>query len=626
MIVESVHAHCLHRYRSLRLADLPERGIIAVSGDNETGKSAIGEVICFALFGRTQALGDERIHKLVHWGAGQGSVVLRFQARGRRYEVMRGLARDGEQSARLVALDQAGEPLARGAEAVTARVESLLGYGFDAYVETFYLAQREITTPPPHSPAVKAMAGIAPLERCAAALRAEADTESVAARACEERIAALEAETAALDPDHERVEALKAELAGTRAREGENADRLAALSIAGEEYCRSCRGRGTGSAGRVLGNLLSIVLVLAALILGVVWTGLALRPELWPMPALRAYLEGLAGGFGLALDTALIDIALLVGGGLLVVWSWLAMLALSRLRCRVRARRLSEELDRVDAMAPTAVSLAWDDDLLGDGEPSLEAGTLVDAPDAERRARLQQRILGLAASAQEVQAALRHETAWLGRRVERLKASREALQRRVERAGDERENERVLTAERRLRAEELVGHREAMEVRRLACELLGGAAGELSERFSERLRGMVSKALPQFTEGRYDHLQVDAGLEVRVYSGDKRNLLELDEISSGTQRQIMLALRLGLAQELVSRMVRDAQYVFLDEPFAFFDSGRMRAALSTLTGLGGDLTQHWVVAQRFPRDVQIGLEIACGGHPDTLEIGSPLTE
>jgi exonuclease SbcC len=72
MIILRLEAERLHRYRVLRLADLPERGIIGLSGDNESGKSAIGEIICFALFGRTFALAGERIGKLVHWGPGRG--------------------------------------------------------------------------------------------------------------------------------------------------------------------------------------------------------------------------------------------------------------------------------------------------------------------------------------------------------------------------------------------------------------------------------------------------------------------------------------------------------------------------------------------------------------------------
>ena len=43
--------------------------------------------------------------------------------------------------------------------------------------------------------------------------------------------------------------------------------------------------------------------------------------------------------------------------------------------------------------------------------------------------------------------------------------------------------------------------------------------------------------LPLFTDGRYEHLQIDDGLKVRVFSNDKRDFMDLEEVSSGTQRR-----------------------------------------------------------------------------------------
>ena len=76
----------------------------------------------------------------------------------------------------------------------------------------------------------------------------------------------------------------------------------------------------------------------------------------------------------------------------------------------------------------------------------------------------------------------------------------------------------------------------------------------------------------------------------------------------------------------MSRLGKDDQFAFLDEPFAFFDGTRMRGALKTLLELGGDVVQYWVVAQRFPQDAPIGIEIPCGRHPDALTVGLPETE
>ena len=65
------------------------------------------------------------------------------------------------------------------------------------------------------------------------------------------------------------------------------------------------------------------------------------------------------------------------------------------------------------------------------------------------------------------------------------------------------------------------------------------------------LDDLVGRMLPLFTDERYEHLQIDDGLKVRVFSADKRDFMDLDEVSSGTQRQIMLAVLYGMEDEVV---------------------------------------------------------------------------
>jgi exonuclease SbcC len=624
MIIQRIQAERLHRYRHLRLADLPERGIIAVSGDNESGKSAIGEIICFALFGRTYVLAADRIGKLVHWGAGEGAVRLQFLAQGRSYEVVRHLIRDGEQSARLVLIDQPDEALARGADAVTEAIEEILGHGFEAYVETFYLAQREITTPHPHGPAIRAIVGVAPLERCAAELSQEAqDAEEELART-EAELAELDASLQDIAPDEAHLQELERELQKTAAQEQETARRLSDLEAAGDAYCDASRGMASVGMRRALAGFLSTLTLLAFLLVLGLWAMLRFRPGLWPSPQMTAWLEGLIAGAGVSPQVAVLYLDYVLGGVLILLWLWLAILRLATRRRRSRARRLSQELDMIEALDPDSAPPPAEDVVeLTDDDVPLTEPQPVDKPDDERRSRLQQRILALEASGHEVRAALGHESAWMRRRLSRLAARRKGREEDLARARADRSRYGDLERQRGELTARLARRRDHAQVCRLACELLAGSARSMSERFSEHLRGMVSRALPQFTEGRYDHLEVDERFQIRVYSSDKRNLLDLDEISSGTQRQILLALRLGLSQELVTRLVKDDQFTFLDEPFAFFDSTRMRGALKTLLELGGDVVQYWVVAQRFPQDTHIGIEIPCGRHPDTLEVGRP---
>ncbi|MGE5154897.1 MAG: hypothetical protein ACM3ST_12895 [Bdellovibrio bacteriovorus] len=90
--------------------------------------------------------------------------------------------------------------------------------------------------------------------------------------------------------------------------------------------------------------------------------------------------------------------------------------------------------------------------------------------------------------------------------------------------------------------------------------------------------------------------------------------MDLDEISSGTQRQIMLAVRMALSQKLLNSVIQGPQMLFLDEPFAFFDETRTASALAILPQVSRDFTQIWVTSQTFPPDSRFDLVIACNAR------------
>ena len=164
MIITSIKAENVLKYQSLNLQNLPEKGVIAISGKNESGKSTIGETVCFALFGRTFSLGQDELDKLVYWGSGGCSVLLTFRVEDNHYSIERFLDKDGNHSARFSRLGEEDLPIARGVEGVADALFMVLGFDYEEFVDSFYLAQREITAPQPNSHTVKAMAGIAALE------------------------------------------------------------------------------------------------------------------------------------------------------------------------------------------------------------------------------------------------------------------------------------------------------------------------------------------------------------------------------------------------------------------------------------------------------------------------------
>jgi len=158
-----------------------------------------------------------------------------------------------------------------------------------------------------------------------------------------------------------------------------------------------------------------------------------------------------------------------------------------------------------------------------------------------------------------------------------------------------------------------------VRVRDLAADLLAGASHYISQRFNTDVRSLCADSLPKFTNGRYQHLQIDQDLKVKAFSNEKHDFMDLDEISSGTQRQIMLAVRLALSQKLVNSVIQGPQFLFLDEPFAFFDESRTASALAVLPQVSRDFAQIWVTSQTFPAVSRFDLVIEC----DARESHSP---
>jgi exonuclease SbcC len=247
----------------------------------------------------------------------------------------------------------------------------------------------------------------------------------------------------------------------------------------------------------------------------------------------------------------------------------------------------------------------------GQDSEASDRNEMPDVVDRAARVRLSQRIVDWSTSLVEVRDGVASELDLLKSRVEsaRLQAGElnQAIaieQQRLDRSSRLKE---MMTSLK----EKFVERQQHIEICSLADELIQGTAREVSHQFNRKLRGLVSKTLPLFTENRYEHLQIDDDLTVRAFSSEKRDFMDLDEISSGTQRQIMLAVRLALSQELVGRAVQGGQFLFLDEPFAFFDDKRTRNSLAVLPTLSEHLKQIWIVAQDFSGDLKFDLHIQC---------------
>lgn len=734
MIITGLHAENVLKYSLLELTDIPEHALIAVIGDNESGKSSIGECICFALFGRTFSCGGDELGMVIRWGESRCSIRLDFKtSNGDHYQIARFLDELGNHGASISPLGE--NPIVRGVAATEERLKELIGFGYIEFIESFYLAQREISTPNPHGDAVKAMAGIDAMEQASIEIRNELDYaetsaqetrrdhEQVARKISElsfdeqlmprleqqrklefvaidrDRQAHLDARTTAdeagrdlavlgevqsrlqslshqtsllqrreemghlgalvsqLEPRWGEREGTAQFLAAMRSLHAEIEERLATfddlaqaalrhrVQLARKLGYKDSAGRAEAeptfarlhteqaatiaATRRAIGRnrLVGFLCLLPALVLGAAWGLLTKLPELPGSKALAAMLDqalpiwpDLLGGAGVA--------AAMLGAGYFF----------SGLRTIWLKRRLGDQLDERESIDADYHNAQRDHEALG----ALPERSLPDIPLILSRvtsgrliaqiARLQstgandlideesERALSaqlsdaLDALAQSINDGRNSELA-TARTLEEDLRSRATRSKQLEEM-IAREQVRVrhhteLTAIANNIAQKLSSIEHRIRVRTLAVDLLKGGIHYISQRFNTEVRNLSGNSLPRFTSGRYEHLQIDHDLKVKAFSAEKRDFMVLDEISSGTQRQIMLAVRLALSQKLVNSVIHGPQMIFLDEPFAFFDEPRTASSLAVLPQVSKDFSQIWVTSQTFPAQSHFDITIEC---------------
>ena len=280
MIITGLWAENVLKYATLKFSELPTDGLVAISGPNESGKSTIGETICFALFGRTFALGPDEILKIIRWGESRCQVRLSFRTpRGEEYAISRYLDRDGNHSARLTRAEDVENPVARGVEPVAHALFEILGYNYEEFIESYYLAQREISAPHPHSGAVRMMSGIAPLERAREEFAHEVERENAAIVEADEKDIRLQEELAELGIDEGRLERLERQRDVLVQARDENDQRGEELNLKAEHYADLLPDmkQAQRSAGR--SRFWQFLFLLIAAAAGGVWLALTQAPE-----------------------------------------------------------------------------------------------------------------------------------------------------------------------------------------------------------------------------------------------------------------------------------------------------------------------------------------------------------
>lgn len=744
MIITSIHAENVLKYSVLELDNIPEQGLISVTGDNESGKSSIGESICFALFGRTFSLGPDELDKVIRWGESRCSIRLGFVTPDRkRYQISRFLDKQGNHGASISLIGE--DPLVRGVDEVAEQLRAIIGFGYLEFVESFYLAQREISTPNPHSFAVKAMAGVDAMEKAITSCEAESQGFSEQRTETEAEKAKIDGEIATLNLVQGHLEALQTkhqdlsdQIQHAHQRIRELAEHTLLAKKTGDRLLRGAKAWMAVKPGLSYNNYLDQAGKLDTLLTAIdpVWeddshttepvAGLRsfatqARRRLQVFDALReraskhkaqlriaigesaqphpdeADAQPLENGQTAAAGETLITqqqqlqqqqqaqqserrywrIALttcILGAIALAGWWWLlghppaqqqipgadwaqlpalldwlpivaavlAVFAISSgwyaLRLSGRLRQTQQQLqhnaseqatardhiERLQALddtpLPQALTLLGElqDPVIADRAGQFRNGpgrTLLDETEhGKHQLLLRRKVVTTTDALQQFQRDASDESSRLDAAIISNEKQREDLKKDIDIEQERVRQHLELTAVASNLDNRLQDLSRRMQVRELGVDLLNGAIHYISQRFNTEVRNLSADSLLKFTNDRYEHLQIDEDLNVKAFSAEKRDFMQLDEISSGTQRQIMLAVRMSLSQKLVNSVIQGPQSLFLDEPFAFFDEDRTASSLAVLPEVSGDFTQIWVTSQKFPARSHFDIHIECNAR------------
>ncbi len=150
MLIRSIRAENFMRFEQVLVEDLPERGVIGLEGANESGKSTLGELVVFALFGHLSDRPNEPVGRAIRWGAESLSVELRFAVAPcdgggstREFMLYREIDRGGTNYVRIVELP-ARKDVATGNLKVQQFVAECLRFDYEEFQDSFYHSQHEL--------------------------------------------------------------------------------------------------------------------------------------------------------------------------------------------------------------------------------------------------------------------------------------------------------------------------------------------------------------------------------------------------------------------------------------------------------------------------------------------------
>lgn len=609
MIIQSINAENFRRYELLTIENIPESGLITVDGDNEAGKSTISDALCFSLFGRTFLIEQDNVHKLVNWDADYCATTIQFRKSGTHYSLTRTCDKTGLIAAQL--LDADDNIIADEVNDVDQCLLDIIGYGYDTFADSFYLMQRELTTPT--SDSIKNMVGINHYSK----LIEEFDDESNQDR---QELDFLRPKFENLFQEIEEIgldETWLPELVETReSLETVNLDKQKysrLLSQLRTEYPDDQPQYQKYLSRFTFFNTLANSLLPLTVIIWLTWAIAEFFPQfLESLPFTEHPL------FKSSLVTGGLMVIVIYASSLFYSW-WLDSKIISPLKkksneCKqilegVLVQIEQAEVDIPERVNAMLVSIAEKPKLL----PTSSISDINNTHFVQDICLYNSKVDETDSICESLEHSLTHQRDHISQHQSVLHDAIEAEMARTDEAGK-------LRKERNQVEKSIKNHSRNIKVNDQAIQLLKVSAKQFSEQFNAIITENSSRILPHFTNGRYKQIKIDDTIQVKIFSNEKDDFIDFNEVSSGTQRQIMLSLRFAMSEQLAINTDNQHQFILLDEPFAFFDHARTVETLTTLPTASDIVNQIWVFSQEFPTEITPKKIIHCEVNNTQLSV------
>lgn len=617
MILTSLHAENFRKYTQLHLDDLPERGLLAVIGGNESGKSTVGEAIQFGLFGCTDKLKAEDSHKLIHWGMERAKVTLRLQHRGHEYRLVRCVDQAGNTAATLFSTDEEST-LADTPEGVEHQLKALLGYSYGAFSKAFYWGQEKRSNTQDDSDNLRALAGLKEYANISAQLEREQQERQQLLDELRLKRNHTAHTIEALHIDSEQLPRLNNMVLAIQDKQQKLTLLETRLDKAALYYPRNLqRFQDVSRRSRKIGYWTGITLLVfvLALLLGAF---LLFNPE-WGA-SLTAGMSDTVRDTSGRWAIRFASLAALLGAALLVYGWYVDMRHLRPLH--IQAKQLHKVMQESYAACTQPASRLLDtqttDYLVSRHvefpEVSNTHADMASVPEWSKAAAT------YTAKTLYVHTASDTLKAGLQNRQQELDSYLGILRNDIQEQQQQLEQLARLQNLLQKQDEELEHEGRAQVVSHTAVDLLQRDASYTISRFNQLVKTRCPEFLQRFTQGHYHALEIAPDFSIKVLSEEKGDYLDFSEISTGTQRQVALAMRIALANALADATKTTQQLLFLDEPFAFFDPERTANTLQSLAETSqGKVSQIWLTAQTVPQGVQLAKVIECSQGSTTLK-------